>query len=148
VTAIKNTSNAYGATGVDQTATRRVDPILAATDIEPGDVVTFVNMTADTVPSVRKSVVASDVVRLVAGVAVSGAKQGQQALICRSGPAVTKIGNATPTIGQLATFHGSTNGAALGVTPDATTVVGATFGVFLSAELGSTDTAILDVRAC
>lgn len=83
---------------------------------------------------------------MIAGVAVVGAGVGGVALICRSGPCKVNIDDDTVSAGQQATGNATADGCAAGVTADATTVTGDTFGVFLGAEIGSTNQAYVDVR--
>lgn len=82
----------------------------------------------------------------VAGVALHDAPVGGVVLVVRSGPCKVNIDDETVALGQQATCNATADGCALGVTADGTTVVGDTFGVFLGAEIGSTNQAYVDVR--
>lgn len=112
-----------------------------------GDVVVFDSLAADAVVSVHKADVSADDPALVAGVAMEASSAtGDVIKVCRAGPQITNIGAGTVAAAERAVFHATTDGAADGVAADATTVAGDTFGVWLGAEIGSTNTAVLDVR--
>jgi hypothetical protein len=67
---------------------------------------------------------------------------GDYVRVCRMGPTLVNIGDATITAGQTAGLHATTDGAA----DNADATEGA-FGVFLSAnDVGGTNKAVVDVQ--
>lgn len=86
------------------------------------------------------------------GVALEAATAGQMIRICRLGPAIVTVDDGTPAFGEVCVKHASTDGCVisggtLGGSWDGSDVAGTGLGVFLGAEIGSTNTAIMDVRS-
>ena len=119
---------------------------VGAVAVSAGDVVVWNAINTATLPTVIPQDAGTSDPALVAGVATDSADIGEAVQIVRSGPCKVNIGAATVSAGQQAIPHATTDGAAQGVTADATTVVGDTFGVFLGAEIGTTNQAYVDVR--
>lgn len=143
----RNTSGAHGKTTLNDTADRLLIEVEAGGAITAGDVVLWDTMTADTNPTVSQADVGSDNDALICGVAVdAAAAAGDTVVVCRNGPALVNISTATITVGDLATMHASADGCADGATGSGSTVMGDYFGAFISAEIGSTNQAIVDVR--
>lgn len=145
---ITNPFGAYGTSGIDENGPQTTWPFVANGSINANDVVTFATPTADDISTltVKQADVSADDPASVAGVALEGAADGESVLICMWGICLVNIGADTVAADELASFHASTDGAATGSVADATTISGDTFGVFRSAEIGSTNTAILFVR--
>lgn len=143
---ISNPAGAYGETGIDNNA-RVVHERVCSTAVLARDVVTFDVMTGtDELLSVHSGLTTDDPA-LVAGVALHDAAAGEVVKVVEFGPAIVDIGANTVTAGMRAQRDGVTAGNASGVTADATTIAGDTFGVFLSAnDVPGTDQAIVFVR--
>lgn len=112
-----------------------------AASIAAGDVCTFSYDTATGVLSVKQADVSADDPALVAGVALDAADQNEVLRVVTHGFAIVNIGDATVAAGERAAFHATADGAADSAAADATTVAGDTFGVMLSAEIGTSNTA-------
>lgn len=133
-TGVSNTDT----TDAQQPTTRPIK--VGSTAVTAGQVVVWDSVNTTTaVPTCSPGSVAATT--RVAGVVVQGAPAGGVALVARSGPVKVNIGSGTVTAGGQATA-GAGGIAVATAEPDA----GATFGVFLGAEIGSTDQAYVDVR--
>jgi hypothetical protein len=81
-----------------------------------------------------------------AGVATESAVAGDVITIVVQGPAIVTINNGTPAFLDFAIKHATVDGCLIASpAPDATTVAGTLLGVWLSAEIGTTDTAVVNV---
>lgn len=131
---------------------RRVDVFIAAGTITAKDWVGLVAPSSATTPLKIEQLDVSDAFAafVCAGVALESGVAGDQIQVVTLGPAICNIGN-TGTIahGDSAIKHATTDGAS-GVTAvasvDATTVVGTILGIYLGAEIGTSDTAPVWVR--
>lgn len=143
---ISNPAGAYGETGIDNNG-RVIHERVCSTAVLNGDPVTFDVMTGtDELLSVHASLAADDPA-LFAGVATEDAAAGEVCRVVEFGPAIVNVGANVVTAGMRALIDSVTAGQAAGVTADATTIAGDTFGVFLSAnDVPSTDNAIVFVR--
>lgn len=82
------------------------------------------------------------------GVATEAATAGQLVTICTEGVVVASINDGAPIFGDVAIKHATVDGAfisggTLGGTWDAADVAGTALGVWLGAEIGTSDTALL-----
>lgn len=104
--------------------------------IAAGDVVTLdATMTTSQNFHVKQADVSADDPATVVGVAAEAIAAGKTGMIVIFGYAEVNVGDSSSiTAGQLATFHGSTDGAASNATADASSIVGDYFGKFLGAE--------------
>jgi len=143
---ISNPAGAYGQTGIENNA-RVVHERACSTAVSAGAVVTFDELTGtDELLSVHSGLAADDPA-LVAGVALHDAAAGGVVQVVEFGPAIVNVGANAVTAGQRASRDAATAGIASGVTADATTIAGDTFGVFVSAsDVPETDKAIVFVR--
>lgn len=81
-----------------------------------------------------------------AGVAVEAATAGDLVTIVVQGPAIVTIDNGTPAFLDYAIKHATVDGCLIASpAPDATTVAGTLLGVWLSAEIGTSNTAVVNV---
>lgn len=145
---IKATGGQFGYTELAQTTHRYEVPMKASAAIAAGDVVAFVAFNTDVEPTIKKADVSENgEIPLICGVALNAAAAaGDLVQVVRLGPAKVNISTDTVAAGECATVHGSVDGAATGVAADATSVIGDYFGVFLGAEIGTTNQAWVDVR--
>ena len=138
---------------------QEVETVRANAAVAAGDVVRFVAATTTVPLSVTPVELDATVVNAQAiyGVAVSAAAAGSLCQVITKGPALVNIATtaaissnvagtaATPAFGVLAVPAGAgTNNApgnCHGLTPSASTIVGASFGVFLGAEIGTSNKA-------
>lgn len=147
--AIGNPGGAQGYTTLDDIVEGTGRVVLryeASAAISDGDVVVFDTQTTDDKPTVDKAASGDDP-RAVCGVAIGGAAAGDIVKVCRLGPCKVNISTNTVVAWELAQRDGTTAGAAASVTGSATVEVGDYFGIFLGAEIGSTNQAVVDVRA-
>lgn len=142
---IKNVVGGPGTNSLNNTADRYVIDVLTDGAVTAGDVVAWTTQTTDDVPTVHAADTDNDDPALVAGVAVNTASSGQVVTIVRSGPALVNISSGTVAAAERA-IATTTAGIADGVAADASTVVGDSWGVFLGAEVGTTNQAVVDVR--
>lgn len=145
---IPNPAGAFGySTALDGQSYQNVREFQANGAIAEGDAVVFVEITADAggLPKVAKATVASDDPTIFVGIALeAAAAAGDIVRVVVGGLALANIGDSTITFGQVAEFHGATNGALKGSTHDNTDIVGDSMGVFLSAnDIGGTNKAFL-----
>jgi hypothetical protein len=148
VTIVSNPNSAFGYSTLAQTAVPDVVRTVKVTGaVTAGDVVVWTTQNTDVNATVRQADVSADDPALIAGVAITAATAANETItICRLGPCLVNIGDATVAAGDRAAFHATTDGAADGAAADATTISGDTFGVFLGAEIGSTNQAVVDVH--
>lgn len=144
---ISNPNGAY-ATG---TATidgvdREIMEVLTTSALTVGDVVCWTTQATNTQPVVHISVQGTDDPASVAGVAVEVCAANRVAKICRGGPALVNIAAGTVAAWERCILLAGTPGAADGVAADATTIVGDNWGVFLGAEISTTNQAVADIR--
>lgn len=82
-----------------------------------------------------------------AGVAATGGVAGDIIDVVVNGPAIVSIDDGTPAFLNFAIKHATVDGALIASpAPDATTVAGTLLGVFVSAEIGTTNTAVVNVE--
>lgn len=149
---ITNPQGAFGYTGVEQTGGvffgeyRTSAPAGGQGQPAKGDVVVFDVLSTDGTPTIHKLDVSADLPALVAGVAQEASSAtGDVIRVARGGPILVNIGASAVAAGERAHF-GATDGHADSTAQDAATIEGNTFGVFLGTEIGTTNTAVLDVR--
>lgn len=142
---IKNTTSAFGLTTLNQTADRVVITAPCDAAVTAGDVLAWTTQTTDDAPTVHPHDISNDNEAVVAGIAINTAASGDLVKIVRSGPALVNIGSGTVALGErvIATTDA---GIADGVAADAATIEGDTFGVWLGAEVGTTNQAVADIH--
>lgn len=113
--------------------------------------VAFVAPTA-TVPLSVEVLDVSDAIAtlMFCGVALAAAAAGAIVPIAVFGPVVVSIDDGAPTVGDVAIKHATVDGAlisggTLGGTWDGSDVAGAGVGVWLTAEIGTSNTAIVNI---
>lgn len=145
---IQNPDGAFGFTDTLTLNPRRIDFFVASGAVSEGDVVVMdAALTAAGDVQAATADVSADDPATVLGVAIEDAADGAHVGVVTYGAAVVNISTATVAFGELATFHATVDGAADGITADATTVTGDHFGVFQSAnDVPDTDKAIVWVR--
>lgn len=145
---ITDPNGAYGATPAPYSKKapfKNVSPGNGA--IAVGEVLAWVWDEATQLLGVNKSDAGTTDPALIAGVAAEAAAVGETGLVCIGGYTLVKIASGDAVAaGDQAIPHATTDGVADGVTADATTISGDSFGVFLGDELGTTDTAPLWIR--
>jgi hypothetical protein len=143
---IANTTGAYGLTTLNQTAMREVWEAPAETAlITAGDVLVWTGQTTDDNPTVDQSATGDDPA-LQAGIALNVAAAGGIVHFVRSGPALANIGAGnSSTAAQLGQRSSAAAGVVTSAAGDGDSVVGDYIGVFLGAEIGSTNQSVLDV---
>jgi len=146
---ITNATSSFGLTSLDQTAARTVVEIPSADAIiNAYDIVTWVAMTTDTVPTVKQAdVSATTDIALIAGVALNSVTAvGDIVRVVRQGPAIVSCDDATIAVGDLCTFHATVDGACDGAVGSAALINGDYFGTALSAnDVPGTNQVIVDV---
>lgn len=144
---IGNPGSAHGKTLLDDTTTggRTVWEYKTDGVVLEGDVLAWTTQTTDDVPTVHAADTDTDDPAVVCGVALEGAASGGIVRFVRNGPAKVNIGSGTVALGERAVAT-TTVGVADGVAADATTITGDSWGVFLGAEIGTTNQAVVDVR--
>lgn len=143
---ISNPNGAFGQTAGDGNVDRATMTVFTTTAVSAGDVVCWVTLTTDVIPTVKISVQGTDDPASVAGVALEAASANTSVLICRNGPAKVNIGTGSVAAWNRCILLAGTNGAADDVTADANTIDGDTFGTWLGAEIGTTNQAWADIR--
>lgn len=138
---INNPTGAFGYTDLNQTIVPDEKEVMASGMITAGDVVVWDVQNTNDVPTLHSADVSADDAALIAGVALESVVSGDSVKVCRDGPCLVNIGNASVTEGQSAGFHATTDGAA-----DNETSGTASFGTFLGGEIGTTNQAVVDVR--
>ena len=134
----------FGGLGLDDAQPDVTRVFEAAGVIALHDVVAFVAVTDPTVGVTVEQLDVSDAAPLlIAGVAQEAADAaGDLIRVCRMGPTLVNIGDATITAGQAAGLHASADGCA-----DNADATEGSFGTFLSAnDVGGTNKAVVDVR--
>lgn len=107
-----------------------------------GDALAWTTQTTDDAPTCHAADTSNDDPAVFAGVALQGGISGDVIMAVVEGPALVNIGTETVALAERAIF--TTNaGAADGVAADATTVAGDSWGVFLGAEIGTTNQAVV-----
>lgn len=132
----------FGYTGADQNnVPELIRMCKAAGVIAAGDIVSWVAVNTDVEATVEQTDVSDAAPNVIAGVALeAAAAAGDYIQVCRQGVCRVNIGAGTVAFGEVAGLHATTDGAA--DTADATE---GGFGVFLGAEIGSTNQAFVDV---
>lgn len=134
--------------GEEISYSRQEDTFRANDTILATQAVGFVAATA-TVPLSVELLDVSDATAAAsfAGVAADGGVAGDIIRVVRRGPAIVSIDDGTPAFLNFAIKHATVDGALIAsAAPDASTVAGTLLGVFLSAEIGTTNTAVVDVQ--
>ncbi len=133
----------FGGLGLDDAVPDIVRPMKCAGTVLIHDVVAWVVVTDPTVEATVEQVDVSDAApNLVAGVAQEAGVAGDYINVCRMGPTLVNVGDASITAGQTAGLHATADGCA----DNADATEGA-FGVFLTAhDVGGTNKAVVDVQ--
>lgn len=138
---ITNSGGAYGYTALDQTSSRTVWEATTTTAVTKGDVLCWGTQATDTGPLVHISVQGTDDPASVAGVALHACAANKIVQFVRNGPCLINIGTGTVAAWERGVLLAGTPGAADGDAHDGSDIVGDSFGVFLGAEIGTTNQA-------
>lgn len=93
--------------------------------------------------------VSDNLPRLFRGIALAAAADGEQVPVVTHGPVIAKFKGTpsnAPGVGTTIAIIGDVDGEVDSITPAETHVIGVGLGTFLTAEIGTTDTAWLFVE--
>lgn len=143
---VSNPQGAFGYTTLEQTAHGDDWPVKLAVAVSKGDVLAWTAQATDIAPTVIPAITGTTDPSQVCGVALEAGAVGDTITMRRSGLVLVNIDTGTVAANERAILLAGGTGKADGIVADATTIEGDTFGVFLGAEVGTTNQAVLDVR--
>lgn len=127
-----------GTNGTTPTYRRRIDTFECGGTIAANDLVAFV-MATDGELKVDAATTATHDPAVRVGVALEAGVTGDFIQVVTEGPCIVNTPAAGPSVSELVVLT-ATAGVADGVAADATTVAGDTHGVFLTDEIGTSNT--------
>lgn len=143
---ISNPNGAFGYSTLEQTAPGLDWSVKLAVAVSKGDVLAWTAQATDIAATVIPAITGTTDPSQVCGVALEAGAVGDTITMRRAGPVLVNIDTGTVAANERAVLLAGGTGKADGVAADATTIEGDTFGVFLGAEVSTTNQAVLDVR--